>query len=67
MTSLGAEILVVQFMPTSKVHHKADSLLPFPDDQRKFLQMSFIGDVNGELIAHWNFYQYKKIHHFPTA
>ena len=55
MTSFGAEIVTAQFMPTFKVkgqiYHKAGSLLPFPDDQHKFLQMYFIGDSNNQLNA----------------
>jgi hypothetical protein len=48
MTSVGANIVTAQFMPTFKVkgqiYHKAGSLLPFPGGQHKFLQMYFIGD-----------------------
>ncbi|VDM99273.1 unnamed protein product [Onchocerca ochengi] len=37
MTSFGAEIVKMEFMPTFKVkgqiYHKADSLLPLPDDE----------------------------------
>lgn len=53
MTSLGAEIVTVQFMSTFKhkrqIYHKASSIFPFLDSLHKFLQMSFIGDSNDEL------------------
>ncbi|VDK84485.1 unnamed protein product [Onchocerca ochengi] len=46
MTSFGAEIVKMEFMPTLKVkrqiYHKAGSLLPLPDGQHKFLQIAFI-------------------------
>ena len=55
MTSLGAEIVTSQFMPTFKVkgqiYSKADALLLFPDSQHKLLQMHFIGVRKDELDA----------------
>ena len=55
MTLFAAEIITTQLMPTFKVkgqiYHKVGSLLPFPDNQHKFLQMYLIGDNNNELNA----------------
>ncbi|GFT34860.1 uncharacterized protein NPIL_15091 [Nephila pilipes] len=55
MTSLGAEVITTHFMPTFKVkgqiYHKVGSLLPFSNDQHKFLQTYFIGDDKDDINA----------------
>ncbi|XP_075211190.1 uncharacterized protein LOC142318500 [Lycorma delicatula] len=55
MTSFVSETVTTQFMPTFKIkgqiYQKAGSLLPFPDSDRKFLQMYFIGDDRDEVDA----------------
>ena len=54
MTSFGGQIENQdQFIPTFKVkgqiYHRAGSLLPFSDENHKFLQLHFISDSNSEL------------------
>jgi len=56
MMSFGAQIEYPdQFMPTFKVkgqiYHRAGSLLPFSDENNRFLHLFFISDRNSELNA----------------
>ena len=60
MSSFGAEIVTVQFMPTFKIkgqiYQKAGSLFPFPDSDHKLLQMYFIGDDRDKVDARCGIY-----------
>ena len=56
MTSFGAQIENQdQFMSTFKIkgqiYHRARSLLPFSEENNKFLQLYFISDRNSKLNA----------------
>lgn len=57
LTSFGAEIVTAPFTPTfnvkGQIYHKAGSLLSFPDDSHKSLQIYFIGDGSDEFNARY--------------